>query len=186
MIRPQRVPGRYAHNQSSSETNSSSTNAGDITSYIGKILIINHRQVVVENILGQGGFAFVFLVRANNQQRYALKRMYVNNQRDLHVCQREISLIKEFSTHPNIIKYVDSSINRLPSTNVQRRQYYPGENDNRNDEDDAIYEILLLTEYCANGALVVSSHYFDHCRSLRPIQNFSPFRLVLMNSIVLV
>ncbi|CAF1051524.1 unnamed protein product [Adineta ricciae] len=154
MIRPQRVPGRYVHNQSSNETNSSSTNAGDITSYIGKILIINHHQVVVENILGQGGFAFVFLVRAYNQQRYALKRMYVNNQRDLHVCQREISLIKEFSTHPNIIKYIDSSINRLPSTNVQRRQYYPGENDNGNDEDDAIYEILLLTEYCANGALV--------------------------------
>ncbi|UJR14938.1 hypothetical protein I4U23_001919 [Adineta vaga] len=154
MIRPQRVPGRHVYNPSSNETNSSSTNAGDITSYIGKILIINQHQVVVESILGQGGFAFVFLVRAYNQQRYALKRMYVNNQRDLHVCQREISLMKEFSTHPNVVKYVDSSVHRVASTNVPKRHYYPGEDESGNDDDDAIYEILLLTEYCSYGALI--------------------------------
>ena len=63
----------------------------DLTSYIGKVLTINQHQVVVEDILGQGGFAFVFLVRSLNQQqqRYALKRMYVNNEQDLQVCQRE-------------------------------------------------------------------------------------------------
>jgi serine/threonine protein kinase len=162
MIRPTRAPVRSVYNQSSSlsnETSQSSTNAGDITSYIGKILTINHHQVIVEDILGQGGFAFVFLARSYNQQKYALKRMYVNNPRDLHVCQREISLLKEFSTHPNIVKYVDSFVHRLSPTNIQRRQYYTGgngDNDNDDDEDDAIYEILLLTEYCSNGALIVS------------------------------
>ena len=157
MIRPQKVPIRavYNHSSSSNETIQSSTNAGDITSYIGKILTINHHQVIVESILGQGGFAFVFLTRSYNQQRYALKRMYVNNQRDLHVCQREISLIKEFSSHPNIVKYVDSYIHRLSSPNMQKRQYHTGGDDDDND-DDAIYEILLLTEYCSNGALIVS------------------------------
>lgn len=157
MIRPQKVPVRPANNQSSShETSQSLTNAADITSYLGKYLIINNQQVVVEKILGQGGFAFVFLVRSYNQQRYALKRMYVNNQRDLHVCQREISIIKEFSSHPNIIKYVDACINRLSPTNIPARYYYPERNDNDERDDDAIYEILLLTEYCSNGSLIVS------------------------------
>jgi AP2-associated kinase len=148
MIRSQKPPIRPVYNPSSAnETIQSSTNAGDIQSYIGKILMINHHQVIVEDILGQGGFAFVFLVRAYNQQRYALKRMYVNNQRDLQICQREISLVKELSTHPNIIKYVDSSIQR------KSKRYYEMNLESNND-DDVIYEILLLTQYCSNGALV--------------------------------
>jgi AP2-associated kinase len=145
MIRPPKLIVRPVYNQSSvNETIQSLTNVGDITSYKGKILTINHHQVIVEDILGQGGFAFVFLVRAYNQKRYALKRMYVNNQRDLNVCQREIALVKEFLSHPNIIQYVDSSINRSS-------KHYEN-----NDDDDMIYEILLLTEYCANGSLIVS------------------------------
>ncbi|CAF1519427.1 unnamed protein product [Rotaria sp. Silwood1] len=160
MIRPQKISIRPIYNQSllhdTIQQSSSSTNVTDITSYIGKILTINYHQFIVEDILGQGGFAFVFLVRSFNQQRYALKRMYVNNQRDLNVCQREISIVKEFSSHPNIVKYVDSYIHRLLSTNIQTHQYYieNNENNNNNDDDDTIYEIFLLTEYCSNGTLV--------------------------------
>lgn len=150
MIPTQRSPLRPVYNSSSiNEINPLSNNTGDVQSYIGKVLTINTRQVIVEDILGQGGFAFVFLVRSANQQRYALKRMYVNNQRDLVLCQREISLVKEFSNHPNIIKYVDSSIQR-----IFKRSYQISSNNS--DEDDAIHEILFLTEYCSNGALVVS------------------------------
>jgi AP2-associated kinase len=108
MIRSQKVPIRPIYNPSlTNEIVQPSTNAGDITSYIGKTLTINHHQVIVEDILGQGGFAFVFLVRSYNQHRYALKRMYVNNPHDLLVCQREISLVRDYATHPNIVKYVD-------------------------------------------------------------------------------
>lgn len=38
-----------------------------------------------------GGFAIVFLVKASSG-RYALKRMYVNNEHDLNVCKREIQI----------------------------------------------------------------------------------------------
>ncbi|KAJ4441645.1 hypothetical protein ANN_11503 [Periplaneta americana] len=39
------------------------------------------------------GFAVVFLVKANNSGvRYALKRMYVNNEHDLNVSKREIQI----------------------------------------------------------------------------------------------
>ncbi|CAF1141720.1 unnamed protein product [Rotaria magnacalcarata] len=154
MIRPPKVPTRSANNQSANESIQSSTNVPDITSYIGKILTLNHQQVIVEDILGQGGFAFVFLVRSFNQQRYALKRMYVNNQRDLHVFQREIAIVKEFSSHPNIVKYVDSYVHRLSPTNIQTRNYYTTRSTSDDNDDDAIYEILLLTEYCSNGALI--------------------------------
>ena len=94
------MPTRSIYNQSSSSSslnypimnnnlnqlstiNSTNTNV-DMVSYIGKILTINQHQCVVEDVLGQGGFAFVFLVRSINQQRYALKRMYVNNERDFN------------------------------------------------------------------------------------------------------
>ncbi|CAF2899002.1 unnamed protein product [Rotaria sp. Silwood2] len=169
------MPTRSNYNQSSnhpilnnnnnvnqiSTINLTNTNV-DIMSYIGKVLTINQYQVIVEDILGQGGFAFVFLVRSLNQQRYALKRMYVNNERDLIVCQREISILKEFSSHTNIVKYVDSSIQRLspPSqSNIQRKHLSNDDDDEDDDDDneqDSIYEILLLTEYCSNGALIVS------------------------------
>lgn len=38
-----------------------------------------------------GGFAVVFLVKSSGG-RYALKRMYVNNEHDLNVCKREIQI----------------------------------------------------------------------------------------------
>lgn len=156
----QRTPLRPVYNSSSNnESNHPLSNTvGDIHSYIGKLLTINSRQVLVEDILGQGGFAFVFLVRTSNQQRYALKRMYVNNQRDLQICQREIALVKEFSTHPNIIKYVDSSIQQIS------KRSYQIYSDNH-DDDDTIHEIFFLTEYCSNGALVVSENEFRKTNS---------------------
>lgn len=39
-----------------------------------------------------GGFAVVFLVKAANGNRYALKRMFVNNDHDLAVCKKEIHI----------------------------------------------------------------------------------------------
>lgn len=136
------------NNNNTINNNNNSNNNIEQTSYIGKILTINQNQVIVDDILGQGGFALVFLVRSLiNQQRYALKRMYVNNERDLIVCQREIAILKEFSNQSNIVKYIDSSIQRLSPINSTK---------NDDDEDDAIYEILLLTEYCSNGSLIVS------------------------------
>ena len=123
------------------ELNPPSTHLGDAHSYIGKLIQFNHHQILVEDVLGQGGFAYVFRVRTSNQQRYALKRMYVNNQRDLIVCQREINLLKELSSHRNIIKYVDHSIHQI------NKSFYAN-------SEDTIYEILLLTEYCLNGALI--------------------------------
>lgn len=40
-----------------------------------------------------GGFAIVFLAKSNTgNTKYALKRMYVNNEHDLNVAKREIQI----------------------------------------------------------------------------------------------
>lgn len=43
-----------------------------------------------------GGFALVFLTRDNNGRRFALKRMYVNTEKDLAMCQQEIHILVSF------------------------------------------------------------------------------------------
>lgn len=143
--------------------NSSSPSANtDIQTFLGRHIYVNNNQFFVESILGQGGFAYVFLVRSTyyHQQRYALKRMYVNNQRDLSVCVREIDLLKEFSSHKNIVKYVDSSIRCLRPRTFTNRQYQAAQRTkDYDDEDDSIYEILLLTEFCTQGSLVVRRRF---------------------------
>jgi len=60
-----------------------------------------------------GGFAIVFLVKASNGSKYALKRMHVNNEHDLAACRREIQIVSTLNGHKNIIGYIDSSITHV-------------------------------------------------------------------------
>lgn len=109
-----------------------------------------------------GGFAMVFIVKANSGgTRYALKRMYVNNEHDLNVSRREIQIAVSFSFsiiffiniykscifsvqsnlngHKNIIGYIDSSITH---------------------KGNGVYEVLLLMPYCKTNVLnMMNSRY---------------------------
>jgi len=78
--------------------------------FIGKKFVIGKHSVVVEDVLAEGGFAIVFLVRSNNGQKLALKRMCVNNDKDLSVCRREINIVSNLTGHKNLIEFLDSSI----------------------------------------------------------------------------
>ncbi|KAJ8959476.1 hypothetical protein NQ318_022173 [Aromia moschata] len=99
----------------------------EVNSYVGKVFTVGRQSVTVEDILAEGGFAIVYLVRANNGSRYALKRMYVNNEQDLNVAKREIQIASSLSGHKNIIGYVDSSLTATGG---------------------GVYEVLLLMPYC--------------------------------------
>jgi len=96
------------------------------SSFIGKKFNVGKHPVVVEDVVAEGGFAIVFLVKSNAGARLALKRMCVNNEKDLSVCKREISIVSNLSGHKNLIEYIDSSI-------VQTE---PG-----------VHEVLLLMPY---------------------------------------
>ncbi|XP_029174462.1 uncharacterized protein LOC114943061 isoform X3 [Nylanderia fulva] len=100
-------------------------------SYLGKVFVVGCHTVTVEEVLAEGGFAIVFLVKASGG-RYALKRMYVNNEHDLNVCKREIQIASNLSGHKNIIGYVDSSITHTGK---------------------GVHELLLLMPYCKSQVL---------------------------------
>ncbi|CAK9821188.1 AP2-associated protein kinase 1 [Anthophora plagiata] len=100
-------------------------------SYIGKVFVVGRFVVTVEEVLAEGGFAIVFLVKSSSG-RYALKRMYVNNEHDLNVCKREIQIASNLNGHKNIIGYVDSSITHIGG---------------------GVHELLLLMPYCKSQVL---------------------------------
>ncbi|XP_074899812.1 AP2-associated protein kinase 1 isoform X5 [Buteo buteo] len=107
---------------------------GPGSGYIGRVFSIGRYQVTVDEVLAEGGFAIVFLVRTNNGMKCALKRMYVNNEYDLQVCKREIQIMRDLSGHKNIVGYIDSSINSVSSGDV--------------------WEVLILMDYCRGGQVV--------------------------------
>ncbi|XP_049839781.1 uncharacterized protein LOC126284689 isoform X2 [Schistocerca gregaria] len=103
-------------------------------SYVGKVFVVGRMTVTVEDVLAEGGFAVVFLVKGSGGggTRYALKRMYVNNEHDLNVAKREIQIASNLSGHKNIIGYVDSSLTHT---------------------GNGVYEVLLLMPYCKTHVL---------------------------------
>ncbi|RUS71634.1 hypothetical protein EGW08_020604, partial [Elysia chlorotica] len=100
--------------------------------HIGKTFQVGRYSVVVDDVIAEGGFAVVFLVKTPNGNRLALKRMYVNNDRDLAVCQKEIKIMKDLSGHKNITRFIDSSI--LVTQN-------------------RVYEVLILMQYCRGSVI---------------------------------
>ncbi|KAL3313467.1 hypothetical protein Ciccas_007929, partial [Cichlidogyrus casuarinus] len=78
--------------------------------FIGKNFTVGHYNLHVEDVIAEGGFGMVFRVRSSpHGELFAMKRMCVNNQQDLAVTKREITIVSSLS-HKNIIRYVDSKI----------------------------------------------------------------------------
>uniref|UniRef100_A0A8C7YAA5 non-specific serine/threonine protein kinase n=1 Tax=Oryzias sinensis TaxID=183150 RepID=A0A8C7YAA5_9TELE len=113
-------------------SSSGSSHAGG--NFIGRGFTVGRHQVTVEEIIAEGGFAIVFLVKTNQGVRCALKRMYVNNEHDLQVCKCEIQIMKDLVGHKNIVGYLDSSITAMGSRDV--------------------WEVLILMDYCKGGQVV--------------------------------
>ncbi|XP_072570559.1 BMP-2-inducible protein kinase-like isoform X1 [Paramormyrops kingsleyae] len=102
-------------------------------SYIGKVFAVGRYQVTVEKLIAEGGFSVVFLARTNTGVQCALKRMCVNNNADLNVYKREITIMKELSGHKNIVTYLDSSISAV---------------------GEGVWEFFILMEHCKAGQVV--------------------------------
>ncbi|XP_077528463.1 numb-associated kinase isoform X2 [Haemaphysalis longicornis] len=100
--------------------------AREANNFVGKVFTVGRHVVTVEDVIAEGGFAIVFLVKGSNNVRYALKRMFVNEEHGLNVCKREIQIASNLSGHKNIIGFVDSVINHVGS---------------------GVYEVLMLMHY---------------------------------------
>ncbi|XP_034547716.1 AP2-associated protein kinase 1-like isoform X10 [Notolabrus celidotus] len=103
-------------------------------SFIGRVFTIGRYQVTVEEIVAEGGFAIVFLVRTHQGVRCALKRMYVNNEHDLQVCKLEIQIMRDLVGNKNIVGFLDSSIAAVGAGDV--------------------WEVLILMDFCRGGQVV--------------------------------
>ncbi|XP_026198516.1 AP2-associated protein kinase 1-like isoform X6 [Anabas testudineus] len=108
--------------------------SGSGGSFIGRVFTIGRYQVTVEEIIAEGGFAIVFLVRTHQSLRCALKRMYVNNEHDLQVCKLEIQIMRDLVGNKNIVGFLDSSITAVGAGDV--------------------WEVLILMDYCRGGQVV--------------------------------
>ncbi|KAL4623075.1 AP2-associated protein kinase 1-like [Arapaima gigas] len=108
--------------------------SGGGNNFAGRVFTIGRYQVTVEETVAEGGFAIVFLVRTHQGVRCALKRMYVNNEHDLQVCQREIQIMRDLAGHRNIVGYLDSSITAVGAGDV--------------------WEVLILMDFCRGGQVV--------------------------------
>ncbi|XP_056102781.1 AP2-associated protein kinase 1 isoform X4 [Rhinichthys klamathensis goyatoka] len=102
--------------------------------FIGRVFSIGRYQVTVEETVAEGGFAIVFLVRTHQGVRCALKRMYVNNEYDLQVCNREIQIMRDLVGNKNIVGFLDSNITAVGSGDV--------------------WEVLILMDFCRGGQVV--------------------------------
>nr|XP_057927086.1 AP2-associated protein kinase 1-like isoform X2 [Doryrhamphus excisus] len=111
-----------------------SLGSGGGGSFIGRVFTIGRHQVTIEEIVAEGGFAIVFLVRTNQGQRCALKRMYVNNEHDLQICKLEIQIMRDLVGHKNIVGFLDSSIASVGAGDV--------------------WEVLILMDLCRGGQVV--------------------------------
>ncbi|KAG7243881.1 hypothetical protein INR49_006036 [Caranx melampygus] len=103
-------------------------------SFIGRVFTIGRYQVTVEEIVAEGGFAIVFLVRTHQGLRCALKRMYVNNEHDLQICKLEIQIMRDLVGNKNIVGFLDSSITAVGAGDV--------------------WEVLILMDFCRGGQVV--------------------------------
>nr|XP_053645926.1 uncharacterized protein LOC128697967 [Cherax quadricarinatus] len=102
------------------------------TTFIGKVFVVGRNTVTVEEVIAEGGFALVFLVKGSSGVRYALKRLYVNNEHDLEVARNEINIAKMLNGPRTVVGYVDSGVTHIGS---------------------GVYEVLLLMTYCRKHLL---------------------------------
>ncbi|XP_034025441.1 LOW QUALITY PROTEIN: AP2-associated protein kinase 1-like [Thalassophryne amazonica] len=103
-------------------------------SFIGRVFTVGRYQVTIEEVVAEGGFAIVFLVRTHQGLRCALKRMYVNNEYDLQICKLEIHIMRDLVDHKNIVGFLDSSITAVGAGDV--------------------WEVLILMDFCRGGQVV--------------------------------
>ncbi|KAF6027450.1 Nak [Bugula neritina] len=106
-----------------------SKQSSDFEADIGKKYAVGKLTVQIEGVVAEGGFGVVFLARNSTSQRYALKRLYVNEEATLNACKREIQIMSSLSSHKNMVTFVDSAINRNYKGVWEvliLMQYYPG------------------------------------------------------------
>eukprot|EP00742_Colponemidia_sp_Colp-10_P007229 GILJ01007769.1.p1 GENE.GILJ01007769.1~~GILJ01007769.1.p1 ORF type:complete len:1687 (-),score=295.75 GILJ01007769.1:212-5272(-) len=101
----------------------------------GKTLDVGGYRVKIRDVMGEGGFSYIFRVKEiAGPNMYALKRMvYDAHNRAMAVtAQREVDVLRRLPIHPNIVRLIASDTVRHNNGEVEE---------------------YLLLEYCAGGSM---------------------------------
>lgn len=96
------------------------TSSQSQSEYVGKNVKVGKYSITIESVIAEGGFAIVYCAKINESKggKCALKRMFVNDEDQLAVCQREIRLMKELNGHKNIVRYMAHMIKKQPTGTI--------------------------------------------------------------------
>jgi len=131
--------GKQLNNLNISEkTKSISDNVGSVignfTGRSGQIYDINGKRYTEVRLIAEGGFGFVFHVRDDYGQNFALKKMVVSERERIEAMKNEVSFMKKLRNNQNVVKIEGFKLVENPA---------------RRDT-----EVYLLMELCAGGSLL--------------------------------
>mmetsp|Transcript_36716 Transcript_36716/g.67315 ORF Transcript_36716/g.67315 Transcript_36716/m.67315 type:complete len:467 (-) Transcript_36716:114-1514(-) len=92
--------------------------------------------VAEENLVSEGGFAYVYKVRSvEDQSIFALKKVLCQEKEAIEIAKREVEVLEALPNHKNIVGYYGTG-SAFPEGKESRKQ-----------------EVLILLEYCPGGHL---------------------------------
>lgn len=84
-----------------------------ITSKISEWLTIGRKEVTVGTKISEGGYAVVYKAfDTTTNELYALKKIFLKDKETEEVMRNEVKIWKELQEHPNIVKFIDASIQK--------------------------------------------------------------------------
>jgi len=119
-------------------TNALATEVGSLfndmdSEFVGRTVTIQNKNVRVVSLLGEGGFAYVYLGELESGQRVALKRFITQTKEMLESVVKEIKVMELLGNScPNIVGYYGSEHKKITEHK---------------------WEILILMELCSGGSL---------------------------------
>uniref|UniRef100_A0A8D8VCG1 Cyclin-G-associated kinase n=1 Tax=Cacopsylla melanoneura TaxID=428564 RepID=A0A8D8VCG1_9HEMI len=117
--------------------NNSTSNGGQTNELVGQIIEIGNVKLKVTRLIAEGGFAYVFAVKAvESGKEYAVKRLMAADDDASKAIIQEVNILKKVSGHANIMEYLSAAFTDKHSTT------------------HGMHEYLILTEICTGGSLV--------------------------------
>ncbi|KAF2075010.1 hypothetical protein CYY_003706 [Polysphondylium violaceum] len=128
--------GKQLNNLNISEKTKSISDSviGNFTGKGGQIYDINGKRYTEVRLIAEGGFGFVYQVRDDYNQNFALKKMVISERERVEAMKNEVSFMKKLRNNQNVVKIEGFKLI---------------ENPHRRDT-----EVYLLMELCTGGSLL--------------------------------
>lgn len=133
---------------------------------VKKTVDVGEYSVLVERLLGEGGFGHVYLtecIQPDHGRKMVLKRMRLASDNDsgIAIARQEISILSSISVHPNIVSLISFN-----------------EHNERDMKSGILYTVFdLLIDYADSGSAHDEAVHFSKNRHIIPCEKTLLFRL---------